>query len=97
MRTKHDQVCPAILELLFETGELKAPLEAKSIRTGRPYVYVAADEKVPAKMNERASFVLLYDDEPLAGGLFECAFACRSGAIRESDLKAQLRSRSKGT
>ncbi len=94
---KHDQAYPAALDALFETGDLKAPLETKSIRTGRPYVYLTAGEKVPARMNDRAQFVLLYDDEPIASGWFECAFAsCGAGGIRESDLKEQLRRRGKG-
>jgi len=97
MQTKHDQAYPAALNALFETGDLKAPLETKSIRTGRPYVYLAAGEKVPARMNDRAQFVLLYDDEPVASSWFECAFAsCGAGGIRESDLKEQLRRRGKG-
>ena len=98
MQTKHDQAYPAALYALFETGDLKAPLETKSIRTGRPYVYLAAGEKVPARMNDRAQFVLLYDDEPVAGGWFECAFASwGAGGISESDLKEQLRRRGKET
>jgi hypothetical protein len=93
---KHDQVCPESLDVLFETGDLKAPLEAKSVRTGRPYVYAAAREKIPENMNDRAQFVLFYDDEPIASGWLECAFAfCSVGAIRESDLKEHLRRRGK--
>jgi hypothetical protein len=92
--SKHDQVYPSTLDTLFETGDLKAPLETKSTRTGRPYVYVAANEKLPAKMNDRAQFVLLYDDEPVANDYFECAFAsCSVGGISKSDLKEQLRNR----
>jgi hypothetical protein len=45
-------------------------------------------------MNDRAQFVLFYDDDPLPGGWFECAFAsCSAGGIRESDLNERLTSR----
>jgi hypothetical protein len=94
---KHDQAYPATLDALFETGDLKAPLETKSIRTARPYVYAAAGETVPARMNDRGQFVLIYDDEPVAGGWFECAFAsCGAGGIPRSHLEEQLRRRGKG-
>ena len=61
----HDQAYPDNLTVLFENGCLKPPLEAKSLLTGRPYVYVAAGEKSPSKANDRAEFVLFYDDEPI--------------------------------
>jgi hypothetical protein len=86
----HDDTYPPSLDALFENGRLKPPLEPKSLRTGRPYVYVAAAQKMPAKANDRAQFVLLYDDDPMPGGWFGCAFAsCACGRIRESDLREQ--------
>jgi hypothetical protein len=39
---KNDQVYPPSLDALFESGHPNAPLESKSLRTGRVYVYVAA-------------------------------------------------------
>jgi hypothetical protein len=94
--SKHDQNYPDNLELLFENGFLKPPLEIKSVRTGRPYLYVAAGEKSPSKANDRAQFVLLYDDEPNRYGGFECVFASLGGgAIRGDDLREQLKRRGK--
>ncbi len=93
---KHNQVYPKSLDVLFESGYLKPPPEVKSLRTGRPYLYVAAGERIPAKANDQAQFVLLYDDEPGPYGCFECVFAsCTGGAVREDDLKEQLRRRGK--
>ena len=70
---------------------------AGSDSQGLRYGTVTAGEKVPARMNDRAQFVLLYDDEPVASSWLECAFAsCGAGGIRESDLKEQLRRRGKG-
>ena len=92
----HDQVYPPSLDALFESGHLKAPLEPKSLRTGRAYVYIAGSQKVPAKGNDRAQFVLLYDNEPRAGGWYECVFASGTcGGIREPDLCEQSQGRGK--
>ena len=64
--------------------------------TGRPYVYVAADEKSPAKFNDKAMFVLLYDDELNQYGCHPCIFACCIGShIRVRDLNEQLKRRGK--
>ncbi len=93
---KHDGAFPDSLAVLIESGSLQPPLEAKSLRTDRPYVYTAAGEKNPAKMNERAQFILLYDDEPDRSGCYECAFGhCAGGHIRVADLHEQLRKRGK--
>jgi hypothetical protein len=92
----HEMAFPDRIAVLFESGQLKAPLEAKSLLTGRPYVYVAAGEKNPAKMNDRAQFVLLYDDEPNEYGCYPCVFAsCGGSHIRVHDLKEQLKRRGK--
>ncbi len=93
---KHNQVYPKSLDVLFESGYLKPPPEVKSLRTGRPYLYVAAGERIPAKANDQAQFVLLYDDEPDPYGCFECVFASGTGgAFLGDDLKEQLRRRGK--
>ncbi len=93
---QHEQTYPEKLESLIEGGYLKSPLEAKSLRTGRPYVYVAGGEKIPAKANDRAQFVLLYDDAPDAHGASDCVTAFPSGgAIPQDLLKAQLKRRGK--
>jgi hypothetical protein len=92
----HDRAYPDNLAILFETGQLKSPLEAKSLLTGRPYVYVAAGEKNPAKSNDQAMFVLLYDDELNQYGCYPCVFACCVGShIRVHDLNEQLERRGK--
>jgi len=92
----HDKAFPENLAVLFEQGLLKPPVEAKSLLTGRPYVYVAAGEKNPAKMNDRAQFVLLYDDEPNGYGCYPCVFAsCVGSHIRVQDIEEQLRRRGK--
>ena len=94
--SKHEQTYPENLEVLRESTHLKAPLETNSLRTGRPYIYLAAGEKRPTKMNDMAQFVLLYDDEPNPPGVFECVFASLGGgAIRRDDLSDQLRRRGK--
>ena len=92
----HDQAYPDNLNVLFESGCLKPPLEAKSLVTGRPYVYVAAGEKSPSKANDRAQFVLLYDDKPIAKVWYDCAFAsCIGSRISALDLDEQLKRRGK--
>ena len=90
----HDRAYPDDLAILFETGYLKPPPEAKSLVTGRPYVYVAAGEKSPSKANDRAQFDLLYDDDPIGNAWFDCAFASGvGGGIRVPDLNEQLKRR----
>jgi hypothetical protein len=92
----HDMAYPDNLAILFESGQLKPPLEAKSLLTGRPYVYIAAGEKSPAKSNDRAMFVLLYDDELNQYGCYPCVFAsCIGSHIPAHDLDEQLKRRGK--
>jgi hypothetical protein len=92
----HEQVYPDSLGILFEQGYLKAPLEATSLLTGSPYIYVAAGEKSPSKANDRDKFILFYEDVPVANGWHECAFAsCLCNGMRVSDLKEQLKRRGK--
>jgi hypothetical protein len=92
----HDLAYPDSLAVLFESGHLKPPLEAKSLATGRPYVYVAAGEKSPSKANDQARFVLLYDDNLIANGWYDCGFAAgMCGGISASDLQEQMKSRGK--
>jgi hypothetical protein len=92
----HNRAYPDNLAILFESGQLKPPLEAKSLLTGRPYVYVVAGEKSPAKSNDRAMFVVLYDDELNQYGCYPCVFAaCICSHIRAQDLSEQLKRRGK--
>jgi len=93
---QHESKYPASLDLLFEAGYLKPPLKAKSVVTGKPYVYVAGGEKLPEKLKDRTDFVVLYDDHPNPWGMFECTFASWIGSvIRPDDLMEQLRKRGK--
>ena len=92
----HSMAYPDTLAVLFESGQLKPPLEAKSLLTGRPYVYVAAGEQSPAKSNDQAQFVLLYDDERDEYDCYPCVFAaCFGSHIRPHDLNEQLKKRGK--
>ena len=92
----HAMAYPDNLAVLLESGQVNPPLEAKSLLTGRPYVYVAAGEKSPAKFNDKAIFVLLYDDELSHYGCHPCVFAsCIGSHIRVRDLNEQLKRRGK--
>src|SRR4030095_15237134 len=87
----HDQTYPDNIEVLFEEGYRKAPVKGKSVLTGRPYVYVAAGEKIPAKSSDGFRFVVLYDDHLTRWNSYECVFAWGGGAIARDDLKEQLK------
>ncbi len=92
----HDQVYPESLAVLFESGHLKPPLEAKSLLSGGPYIYVAAGEKCPSKANDRTRFVVFYDDTLIGDGWHMCAFAsCQCNGLRASELQEHLRRRGK--
>jgi hypothetical protein len=89
---KHEMTYPDSVATLFESGELKPSIAPESMLTGRPFVYVAAGEKSPAKFNDQAMFVLLYDDEPNQYGCYPCALAsCVGSHILPNDLKEQLK------
>ena len=59
--SSHDNTFPNDIEVVLAHA-VKPALDAKSPITGRPYVYVAAAQKMPTKSSERAQFVLLYDN-----------------------------------
>jgi hypothetical protein len=93
---QHGNTYPPTVDFLFEKGYLKPPLKAKSVLTGKPYVYVAAGEKVPEKSKDRTDFVVLYDDHPNPWGMYECVFASWIGStVRPDDLREQLKRRGK--
>src|SRR3989442_5551307 len=71
----HDKNFPDSIYVLFEKEYLKPPLEAKSLITGRPYIYVAAGEKLPEKSSELGRFILLYDDKVSPEGDHQCVMA----------------------
>lgn len=87
----HNQTFPENINALFDQGYLKPPLEAKSVLTGRPYIFAAVGEKRPTKQSDCFKLVLLYDDQANQYGCHPCVFASGvGGTIRGDDLKAQL-------
>jgi hypothetical protein len=92
---EHDKTYPDRLDVLFEQGYLKPPLEAKSLLTGRPFVYVVAGEKLPIRSSEWFGWVILYDDQVQQPGYYyDCVFAGGvGGCVREDELKEQIRKR----
>jgi hypothetical protein len=76
----HDDTLPANVDVVFKEGRLKAPLEPRSLLTGRPYVYVMAGQKLPKKLLEASETVLLYDDHVGEGGYVSCFFASGVGS-----------------
>jgi hypothetical protein len=94
--TQHENRYPPTVDLLFEKGYLKPPLKTSSVLTGKPYVYVAANENVPHKAKDRTNFIVLYDDHPNPWGMYECVFASWMGSvIQPHELTEQLRKRGK--
>ena len=63
----HGDAYPDSIDILFEKGFLKPPLDARSLLTGRPYIYLASGEKASAKSSAASRFVLLYDPDGQRG------------------------------
>lgn len=94
--SSHDSTFPDSIDLVLEQKSTKPPIEAKSLITGKPYIYVAAGEKMPIKSSERAQFVVLYDDNAAESGYYQCVTGAPMGtAISVDHLKEQLRKRGK--
>jgi len=92
----HDDTYPGSMNVLFEQGYLKATFKPTSVLTGKPYVYAAAGDKVPAKSKDRWKFVVLYDDNPDEWDYYQCVFASWiGGGMRVEEVKEQLRIRGK--
>jgi hypothetical protein len=92
--SSHERTFPDNIGLVLEQKPSQPPLEAKSLITGQPYIYVAAGEKIPAKSSDRSQFVLLYDKNADENGYCPCVTAAPMGmAISEDDLKEQLKRR----
>ena len=92
--SSHDRSCPDNIDLVLEQKPSQPPLEARSLSTGQPYIYVASGQKIPAKSGERAQFVLLYDNNADENGFYPCVTAAPMGtAISVDDLKEQLKRR----
>jgi hypothetical protein len=92
----HDHTLPGSLAVLFENGKyLKDPDEARSVLTGKPYVYVAGGEKLPEKSYELGKFILLYDDTERDGS-YPCVLANGGGGdVPVSEVKEQIRQHAK--
>ncbi|PYK01663.1 MAG: hypothetical protein DME23_03715 [Verrucomicrobia bacterium] len=91
----HDKNFPDNINVLFEKQYLKSPLAASSLHTGKPYVYVAAGEKVPEKSSDLAQLLLLYDDNA-SQGCYQCVMADGHGESMPVDkVKEQLTKRGK--
>ena len=90
----HENTYPPNLDVLFQEGHLKPPIEPKSLLTGRPYVYVAAGQKRPAKSAALFETILLYDDHPVGGGYVPGVLAsCGGGHVPLKAIDEQLRRR----
>ncbi len=93
--SSHGGTFPDNIAVLFDKGYLKLPLEAKSLITAKPYVYVAAGETRPVKDADWGQLILLYDDEASEGN-YQCVMADGSGHQMRGDLvQEQLRKRGK--
>jgi hypothetical protein len=88
----HDQKLPESLEVLYRDGKyLKSEEHARSVLTGKPYVYAAAGKTLPHKQSERDTFVLAYDD---SGGNGECQFVTAVGSagnMKASEFTEMMR------
>lgn len=92
----HEDTYPDSINILFEKGYLQPTLKPTSVLTGKPYVYPAAGDKVPAKSKDKWRFVVLYDDNPDEWDCYQCVFASWSGGgMRVEEVKEQLRKRGK--
>lgn len=91
----HGNTFPDSLQTLVDKKALDAKTSTKSMLSGRPYVFVAAGEKLPAKDKDRSGFIVLYDDEPV-GKTYQCILADGHGEhIPVEKVKEQLRARGK--
>ena len=88
----HTNTCPPTVAALFENRKyLKPPQEAKSVLTGKPYVYVAGGKRVPELSRDRGRFILLYDDTAIRGGNYQCVMGDNHGeSMSSAKLKQQL-------
>lgn len=91
----HDHTYPDSFQSLSKK-HLKPPLEPKSVLTGKPYTYVAGGHKMPDKSRELEFFILCYDENSTAEGLYQCVMADGHGESLPADkLKEQLRKQAK--
>ena len=96
--SEHSGVCPDSIAVLFENSKYLQPqLEAKSLLSGRNYVYVAAGERLPEKLSTYFSeVILLYDDKPSADGKYFCVTVDGYVKVFSADeVKEQLQKQGK--
>ena len=91
---QHHYRFPESLETLYKDGKYLADeSRAKSVVTGKWYVYVANGERWPVK--DAGEFIVAYDEREEAGG-YLCAFADgRVAAMPVKVVKEQLKERGK--
>ncbi len=91
---KHQNQLPQSLDVLVAEKLLDAN-DVNSRVTGRPYVYVGADQKLPERRDERFGFILLYDDHEVDGKL-QAVLAIPGGfELAADELKKRLATQKK--
>jgi hypothetical protein len=91
----HENTFPDSLQTLVDKKALDAKTTTKSMMSGKPYVFAAAGDKLPAKGKDRGTFIVLYDDQP-AGDSYQCVLADGHGEqIPMAKVKEQLKARGK--
>jgi hypothetical protein len=91
----HDNTFPTSLQVLYDEKLLDPKVEAKSLRTGRPYVYAVAGRKLPEKQHDRFALILLYDDQEV-GGQYECVLGIPGvGKFPVEEVKERIKSQGK--
>ena len=92
---KHERQYPPSLEVLYEQKLVEAEVEPRSVHTGRPYVYVAAGERLPEKSHIGHQFIVLYDDHEM-DGMYQCVMADGHGEhVPVERVREQLKARGK--
>ncbi len=88
----HSNTCPPSVDVLFEGGKyLKPPQEAKSVLTGKPYVYVAGAKKLPGRSMDLGRMILLYDADPTPDGKYQCVMGdCHGESMSPAEFKKRL-------
>jgi hypothetical protein len=89
--SEHKRTFPENIQVLFEQKHLKDSDAAKSVLTGKPYIYIGSGKKVPEKSNDLGELMLLYDDTA-SNGNYQCVMADGSGQeMTPQRFKEQLK------
>jgi hypothetical protein len=92
---RHGNTFPRSLQVLYDEKLLDPKVEAKSLRTGRPYVYVVAGQKLPEKQHDRFALILLYDDHE-ADGRYQCVLGIPAvGKFPVAEVRERIKSQGK--